>query len=96
MNPFTVSIFRAMSSYTYEEEFKKADFNSTPLAKGEYEACTFENCRLNEADLTEMKFIECSFIECDLSNAKVSKSLFQEVKSWKEAKSHQGSHFGIK
>ncbi|WP_306643266.1 pentapeptide repeat-containing protein [Sanyastnella coralliicola] len=68
-----------MSSYTYEEEFKKADFTSTLLAKREYEACTFQNCRFNEADISEMKFIECTFIECDLSNAKVAKSLFQEV-----------------
>lgn len=55
---------------TYTDEiFDKIDFTETPLAKGEYEYCSFVNCNLYHTDLTGIRFLECSFSTCNISLA---------------------------
>lgn len=57
---------------TYTDEiFNKVDFTKTPLAKGEYEYCSFMNCNLYHIDLTGIRFLECTFSTCNLSLAQL-------------------------
>jgi fluoroquinolone resistance protein len=63
-----------------EKTFDKIDFTQTPLAKGEYEYCTFLNCDLSDADLSELKFLECEFSGCNLSLAKIAQTALNDIK----------------
>ena len=71
--------------------FDKTDFVQKPLAKGEYENCTFIACELSNADLTDFKFSECEFLGCNLSLAKLTRTAFRDIK-FKECKM-LGLHF---
>ena len=66
--------------YTMDKTFDKNDFTQIPLAKGEYENCTFKNCNFAENDLSNFKFMDCEFIGCNLSLAKIHKTALQGIK----------------
>ncbi len=66
-------------NYTVEQSFEKINFTKDPLAKGEYECCTFVNCNFEEADISEITFIETEFIDCNFSNANITNTSFQDV-----------------
>jgi fluoroquinolone resistance protein len=68
-----------MAGLFTEQVFDKQNFRETPLAKGEYEDCTFKNCDLSEADLSAVIFAESTFIDCNLSLAKLAKTTLRDV-----------------
>lgn len=47
--------------------FGRIDYTASPLARGEYENCTFKNCNFYSADLSNFIFRDCIFDGCDLS-----------------------------
>jgi fluoroquinolone resistance protein len=55
--------------YIKEKTFDKIDPAQTPLAKGEYERCTFKNCDFSNADFGGSILMECEFDNCNLSLA---------------------------
>jgi len=65
--------------YMDEETFVDMNYTEKPLAKGEYENCTFQNCNFSNSDLSEIIFIECEFIDCNLSNAILNLVSLQDV-----------------
>lgn len=69
-----------MQDYFVEETFDKLKFTIKPLAKGEYELCTFKNCDFSNADLSEIKFVDCDFNECNLSLARLTLTAFRDAR----------------
>lgn len=67
------------------EEFLGMDYTENPLAKGDYEDCTFASCTFTNSDLSTINFAECEFINCDLSMAKVDNTAFKTAR-FKECK----------
>jgi fluoroquinolone resistance protein len=72
-------------SYFSDTTFEKKDYTKEPLAKGEYESCTFINCDFNASNLKSITFIDCTFNNCNLSNASLNDTslnniLFKECK----------------
>lgn len=67
-------------AYTHDTTFDKNDFTQTPLTRGEYENCTFNNCNLADNDLSNFKFTDCEFIGCNISLAKLNKTGLQNIK----------------
>ena len=59
--------------------FDKIDYTQNPLAKGEYENCTFSDCNFSGSDLSDIKFSECEFLGCNLSLAKLTGTAFRDV-----------------
>ena len=51
----------------------------TPLKKGEYEECMFNNGDFSEHDFSGFRFINCVFNNCNLSLVKLSKTGFQDI-----------------
>lgn len=72
-------------SYTADKTFDKDNITLTPLQKGEYENCIFNQCDLSNSDLSKIRFIDCEFKSCDLSLAKINRTAFRDVK-FKECK----------
>jgi fluoroquinolone resistance protein len=68
-----------MKHFTEDQTFEKHSYAETPLAKGEYERCTFKGCDFSNSDLSEISFIDCSFFDCNLSLAKLSRTSFRDV-----------------
>lgn len=66
--------------YIDNKTFKGKDFTATPLHKGEYDSCIFDNCNFNESDISDITFIECVFNNCNLSMVKVANTTFNEVR----------------
>jgi fluoroquinolone resistance protein len=66
--------------YLTYQTFNKINYTQHPLAKGEYENCTFKNCDFSNSDLTNIKFIDCLFEGCNLSLAKLTMTAFQDIK----------------
>ena len=62
-----------------DKEFTRTSFRSHPLAKAEYENCTFSACDFSECDLMHFRFIDCSFIMCNLSLIKTNDTSFQQA-----------------
>ena len=67
-------------AYIKEKTFDKINFTQNPIAKGEYENCTFINCDLSNSALANIKFIECEFEGCNLSMAKLNNTALQDAK----------------
>jgi fluoroquinolone resistance protein len=67
-------------AYNHDKTFDRNDFIQTPLAKGEYENCSFKNCNFADNDLSNFKFTDCEFIGCNLSLAKLHKTSLQDIK----------------
>jgi uncharacterized protein YjbI with pentapeptide repeats len=78
-------------AYIQGKKFDKIDFGQTPLAKGEYEACTFQNCDFANSTLAGIQFSDCSFLACNLSMTNISKTSFRDV-TFKDCKM-LGLHF---
>lgn len=66
-------------TYIEDETFDKVDFRENPLAKGEYENCSFKNCDFSNADFSEIKFSDCEFYGCNLSLVKLIKTSFRNI-----------------
>jgi uncharacterized protein YjbI with pentapeptide repeats len=62
-----------------DNTYGKLVFKETPLAKAEYENCTFDSCDFSEADISGYKFIDCKFINCNISMAKLDKTALKDV-----------------
>lgn len=62
------------------KEFKGNNFTKSPLAKGDYEECTFVDCNFSDTDLSEINFGECIFTQCDLSNVILHNTALRDVK----------------
>jgi len=62
-----------------EQVFEKKDFTKSPLEKGIYELCTFNNCDFSNSDLSKNQFVECEFHDCNLSSSNLFETGFQEV-----------------
>ena len=58
-----------INPYTEDEHFEGVNYTETPLAKGEYENCTFRNCNFGGSELAEIIFSQCKFESCDFSMA---------------------------
>ena len=63
-------------SYIQDQLFDKQNFTETPLPKGEYESCVFQNCLFADGDLSSIKFIDCEFKGCNLSMANLKNTTF--------------------
>jgi uncharacterized protein YjbI with pentapeptide repeats len=72
-------------TYIEDKTFDKVNGKETPLAKGEYEHCTFNNCDLSNCNLSEIRFGRCTFINCNLSLAKLDGTALQDV-TFKDSK----------
>lgn len=66
--------------YLQDKIFDKNNYTVSPLAKGEYENCTFTNCDFSNSDLKGISFFSCVFVGCNLSLAKPTKTIFSDVK----------------
>ncbi|MEJ1239349.1 pentapeptide repeat-containing protein [Chryseolinea sp. T2] len=67
-----------MESIT-DKDFSKTSFREHPLARGEYENCTFSDCDFSDCDLMHFRFIDCRFITCNLSLIKTNDTSFQQA-----------------
>jgi uncharacterized protein YjbI with pentapeptide repeats len=60
--------------------FDKVDYTASPLARGEYENCTFKNCNFYGSDLSNIIFRECLFDGCDLSLAAFKNTTLNDIR----------------
>ena len=67
-------------AFIQDQNFDKLDYTQEPLAKGEYENCTFTNCNFEETNLNDIKFISCDFHDCNWSLAQLNGTVLREVK----------------
>jgi fluoroquinolone resistance protein len=67
------------TSYISDRQFKGESYLEHPLAKGEYEGCTFSACAFSGSDLSGIVFADCVFENCDLSMAKLRGTVFRDV-----------------
>lgn len=67
-------------AYIQDKAFENIDFIQSPLAKGEYENCTFRHCNFADADISGFQFIDCEFDNCNLSLAKLSQTVLRDIK----------------
>lgn len=77
--------------YIEDKTFNKVDFSQKPLAKGEYEQCSFIDCDFSNADFTERIFIDCTFSNCKLDMVILAHAALRGVK-FKDSKM-LGWHF---
>src|SRR3982750_2394106 len=66
-------------TYIQDKTFDKVHFTQYTLAKGEYEACIFNNCNFANSDLSGFNFIDCEFNSCNLSLAKLTQTIFRDI-----------------
>ncbi len=66
-------------AYITDKKFEKTDFTQSPLAKGEYESCTFSNCNFSSTGLADINFTECKFTGCNLSMVKLAKTVLRDT-----------------
>ena len=66
-------------AFIQDQNFDKLDFTQEPLAKGEYENCTFTNCNFEETNLNDIKFMNCDFQDCNWSLAQLNGTVLREV-----------------
>jgi fluoroquinolone resistance protein len=66
--------------YKDEAEFINLQIRDSALETGDYENCKFKNCDFSNSDLSDINFLECEFHECNLSLARLTRTLFREVK----------------
>ena len=66
-------------AFIQDQNFDKLDFTQEPLAKGEYENCTFTNCNFEETNLNDIKFMNCDFQDCNWSLAQLYRTVLREV-----------------
>lgn len=67
-------------AFIQDQNFDKLDYTQEPLAKGEYENCTFTNCNFEETNLNDIKFMNCDFHDCNWSLAQLNGTVLREVK----------------
>jgi len=65
-------------SYFSEQHFQ--NLSPSDVLAGEYDGCTFSNCNFATASFQQASFENCLFEDCDLSNIKVVKVNFQNVR----------------
>ena len=64
--------------YFSEQHFQ--NLTESDILSGEYDSCTFSNCNFSGASFQQASFENCKFEDCDLSNIKVIKVNFQNVR----------------
>ena len=64
--------------YFSEQHFQ--NLTASDILSGEYDSCTFSNCNFSGASFQQASFENCKFEDCDLSNIKVVKVNFQNVR----------------
>ena len=62
-----------------DKTFDQKNFTQNPLAKGEYENCSFIECNFSNADIEDIRFLECEFKNCNLSSAKLRGTAFRDI-----------------
>jgi fluoroquinolone resistance protein len=67
-------------NYIEDKIFDKADFNESPMPKGDYENCTFLGCNFSGTNLSGINFAECEFKACNISLARLDMTSFKDVK----------------
>jgi uncharacterized protein YjbI with pentapeptide repeats len=67
-------------TFISNKKFEKVDFSQNPIAKGDYESCSFLYCNFSNADISNVNFSECQFTGCNLSMAKTTKTVLRDVK----------------
>ena len=67
------------SDFFTNQSFKKQDYTTNLLPKGEYDCCTFINCNFENSEIANITFLECEFIDCNLSNTNITHTKFQDV-----------------
>jgi len=78
-------------TFILDKTFSKLDFATNPIAKADYEGCTFTGCNFSDTDLSGINFSECEFASCNLSMAKLNDTSFKDVR-FKDCKM-LGLHF---
>ncbi len=66
-------------AFIQDQNFDKLDYTQEPLAKGEYENCTFTNCNFEETNLNDIKLMNCDFHDCNWSLAQLNGTVLREV-----------------
>ncbi len=61
------------------QTYDRISLTQTPLKKGEYEECMFNNVDFSEQDFSGFRFINCVFNNCNLSMVKLSKTGLQDI-----------------
>jgi len=69
-----------MDAFVEDQTFDKIDFTNKPLAKGDYDHCTFLHCDLSTVNLSEIKFVDCVFDGCNLSMAVMSTTVLRDLR----------------
>ena len=64
--------------YFSEQHFQ--NLTESDILSGEYDSCTFSNCNFSGASFQQASFENCKFEDCDLSNIKMIKVNFQNVR----------------
>ena len=62
------------------EVFENITLQTTPLAFGDYEVCTFKNCDFSNSDLSDMNFSDCEFSGCNFSLVKLLNTTLRDVR----------------
>ena len=72
---------RTMKKAYFEDQiFQSIDYATVPLAKGEYENCTFTDCIFANSNVSEIVFVDCTFEQCDWTMAKLHDTSFRSIK----------------
>lgn len=67
-------------SFIEEKVFEGINYKETPLAKGDYDNCTFKNCDFNNTNLSNINFSECIFDSCDFSLVKIKNTVLNDIR----------------
>ena len=68
---------KTMSQLIADQEFEAL---TEPLARADYDYCTFRNCNFERADFFKLSFSDCTFEHCNLSNANIAETAFKTVR----------------
>jgi len=73
INPFQMNIIE-------NQKFEKVNTALSPIEKGEYDSCIFNDCDFSGFNFSGFKFTDCTFTNCNLSLLKTGKTFFQQIK----------------
>ncbi len=62
-----------------DQIFTGKAYTHTPLARADYEECTFERCHFQKGFLDNQNFVDCLFVDCDLSNTNIAHTVWNNV-----------------
>lgn len=65
--------------YISDKTFDRENYTETPLARAEYDNCTFRDCIFSGAALGGIVFSECVFDTCNLSSAVLAQTALRSV-----------------